>query len=69
MKLLFAERLHDLRIERGLTQSELAHALGASQRRISYLETGKVEPDLALLCKLAEFFSVSLDFLVGLKDY
>ncbi len=69
MKMLFAERLHDLRAERGLTQGELANALGTSQRRISYLEKGKVEPDLALLCKLAEFFSVSLDFLVGLKDY
>ena len=69
MKMLFAERLHDLRAERGLTQSELANALGTSQRRISYLEKGTVEPDLALLCKLAEYFSVSLDFLVGLKDY
>ena len=69
MKLFFAERLHDLRVERGLNQSALAEALGTTQRRISYWETGKVEPDLISLCKLAEFFSVSLDYLVGLKDY
>ncbi len=69
MKLMFAERLKDLRTERGLKQSALAEALGTTQRRISYWETGKVEPDLLSLCKLAEFFSVSLDYLVGLKDY
>lgn len=69
MKLFFAERLRDLRVERGLKQSALAEALGTTQRRISYWETGKVEPDLLSLCKIAEFFSVSLDYLVGLKDY
>ena len=69
MKLFFAERLRDLRVERGLKQSALAEALGTTQRRISYWETGKVEPDLISLCKIAEFFSVSLDYLVGLKDY
>ncbi len=69
MKLFFAERLRDLRVERGLNQSALAEALGTTQRRISYWETGKVEPDLLSLCKIAEFFSVSLDYLVGLKDY
>ena len=69
MKVFFAERLHDLRVERGLKQSALAEALGTTQRRISYWETGKVEPDLISLCKIAEFFSVSLDYLVGLKDY
>ena len=69
MKLMFSERLKDLRTERGLNQSALAEALGTTQRKVSYWETGKVEPDLFSLCKLAEFFSVSLDYLVGLKDY
>ena len=69
MKLLFAERLRDLRVERGLKQSVLAEALGTTQRRVSYWETGKVEPDLLSLCKIAEFFSVSLDYLVGRRDY
>ncbi len=69
MKILFAERLKDLRTERGLKQSTLAAALATTQRKISYWETGKVEPDLLSLCKLAEYFSVSLDYLVGLKDY
>ncbi len=69
MKILFSDRLRDLRSERGLNQSELAKELGTTQRRVSYWETGKVEPDLVSLCKLAEYFGVSLDFLVGLKDY
>lgn len=69
MKILFAERLRDLRTERGLNQSELAEKIGTTQRKVSYWETGKVEPDLLSLSKLAEFFSVSIDFLVGLKEY
>ena len=69
MKILFSDRLRDLRTERGLNQSRLAQAIGVTQRKVSYWETGMVEPDLLSLCKLAEYFSVSLDFLVGLKDY
>ncbi len=69
MKILFAERLRDLRTERGLNQSELAEKIGTTQRKVSYWETGKVEPDFLSLSKLAEFFSVSIDFLVGLKEY
>lgn len=69
MKVLFANRVRDLRLERGLNQIALANAIGVTQRKISYWETGKVEPDLATLCKLAEYFSVSTDFLLGFKDY
>ncbi len=69
MKLMFSERLKDLRTERGLNQSALAEALGTTQRKVSYWETGQVEPDLAALWKIAEYFGVSADFLLGLKDF
>ena len=69
MGILFSERLQQLRKEKGLKQSELAKALNTTQRRISYLELGKVEPDLATLILIAKYFEVSIDFLVGLKDY
>ena len=69
MKILFSERLQQLRKEKGLSQLELAKVLGTTQRRISYMELGKVEPDLETLVLLANFFDVSTDFLIGLKDY
>lgn len=69
MVILFSERLKQLRIDAKLKQSDLAKALNTTQRRISYFEMGKVEPDLITLCMLAEYFSVSTDFLLGYKDY
>ena len=47
MDILFNERLVQLRKEKGLTQVELAKILNTPQRRISYMESGKVEPDLS----------------------
>ena len=69
MKILFSERLQQLRKERGLKQSELASILNTTQRRISYMELGKVEPDLETLVLLAKFFDVSTDYIIGIKDY
>ncbi len=67
-KIEFAERLKSLRQEICATQSQLAEALNTTQRRISYLEAGKIEPDLQLLWKIADFFDVSIDFLLGRKE-
>ncbi|MBQ3235542.1 MAG: helix-turn-helix transcriptional regulator [Clostridia bacterium] len=69
MKILFSERLVALRKEKGLSQGELSKILGTTQRRISYLETAKVEPDLATLIALSVYFEVSTDYLIGIKDY
>ena len=64
----FAERLKGLRQERCATQSQLAKVFHTTQRRISYLESGKVEPDLQLLWQMADYFDVSIDFLIGRKE-
>ena len=69
MKLLFAERLRDLRTEKNLKQSQLAERLHTTQRKISYWETGKTEPDLVSLWEIADLFDVSVDYLIGRKDY
>lgn len=69
MEMIFAQRLRNLRNEFGLKQEQLAVALHTTQRRISYWETGKIEPDLKTLCMLAEYFNVSTDYLLGLKDF
>ena len=69
MKVLFKERLRALRDERELTQAELAEELGATQRKISYWESGASEPSLSDLMAISLFFDVSLDFLLGKTDY
>ena len=69
MRIIFCERLQQLRKEKGLKQSELATILNTTQRRISYMESGKVEPDLETLVLLANFFDVSTDYLIGIEDY
>ena len=69
MNILFNERLVQLRKEKGLTQVELAKILNTTQRRISYMESGKVEPDLSTLVALSNYFEVTTDYLIGIKDY
>lgn len=69
MKIIFAEQLKTLRKSWDLTQAQLADSLGTTQRNISYLESGKVEPDLQTLWKIADFFDVPTDFLLGRKEY
>ena len=69
MEIAFAKRLKELRKEKNLLQSELAKALNTTQRKISYWESEKIEPDLASLWKLSEYFEVSIDYLIGKNDY
>lgn len=68
MEIKFAEKIRTLRREWDMTQNQLADALETTQRKISYWELGKVEPDLVSLWKIADFFDVSIDYLLGRKD-
>lgn len=65
MNIVFAKNLKELREERGLRQQDLATALSTTQRKISYWESGKIEPDLVSLWQLADFFDTTIDFLIG----
>lgn len=58
-------RVGELRKKRNLTQKQLADIMGIDQTAISNWERGKVLPDNANLLKLANFFNVSLDYLLG----
>ncbi len=62
-------RIRDLREDRDLRQSDLAERTGIDQRTISNYETGKTSPDAYALIKLADFFGVSIDYLVGRVKY
>ena len=64
----FKERLKELRVERTLSQVQLAKAIGVSQRSISNWENGERQTDYETLEKVAEFFSVSTDYLLGITD-
>ncbi len=58
-------RIKDLREDMDLRQSDVAKAIGIDQRTLSNYETGKTNPDSFALIKLADFFNVSIDYLVG----
>ncbi|EDT75826.1 helix-turn-helix domain-containing protein [Clostridium butyricum] len=64
----FGERLRQLRIEKNLTQEELANYFGLHKTRISQYELNKRQADDEMKKKLALYFNVSLDWLLGLTD-
>lgn len=61
-------RLKELRQEKDLTQYEIAKGINTSQRNISRWENGDNEPSSTFIIKLANFFDVSTDYLLGLED-
>lgn len=63
------ERLKELRMEKELSQLQLAKATGFSQSAITYWETGQRIPNAKAIITLAHFFEVSTDYLLGEKDY
>ena len=69
MKNIFFERLSELRIEYNLSRAQLAEKLNVSVRLISYWENGQRECDFDMLIKIADLFSVSIDYLLGRKEY
>ncbi|NFL87378.1 helix-turn-helix transcriptional regulator [Clostridium botulinum] len=64
----FKERLVTLRKEKDLTQYDLATQLGFSRGQIGNYEQGSREPDQETLLKIAKFFNVSSDYLLGISD-
>ena len=61
-------RLRELRKKAGLTQKEFAKIFGAAQNTVSQWETGTRSIDGETLCKLSDYFGVSVDYLLGLSD-
>ena len=65
---IVAERIKTLRNEKGIGQNLLAQELGLSNASISYWENAKQEPSAQAIFKLAEYFGVSADYILGLED-
>lgn len=62
---MFAQRLKELRKLRGISQMALSSELGLSQQAVGKWETGRSTPDPAMLARIAAFFEVSTDYLLG----
>ena len=67
MEKLF-ERIKELRMEKEVTQAEIAKSIGFTQRAIAYWETGQRMPNAQAIIVLAKYFGVSTDYLLGLED-
>ncbi|MFP7234184.1 helix-turn-helix transcriptional regulator [Bacillus subtilis] len=65
MTVKFNETLKKLRREKNLSQKELGNKLGLAESTIGMYEQGKRQPDYETLLKIADFFEVTLDFLLG----
>ena len=61
----FGERLKELRLEKGIGQIELATQIGVSKGIISLWEQGKREPTLSSLVAIADYFNITIDYLIG----
>jgi putative transcriptional regulator len=60
--------IRDYRLERGLTQDDLAQAVGVSRQSINAIERGRYTPSLPLALRFAQFFRCSTDELFQLKE-
>ena len=59
------KNLRKLRMNKGISQQRLAEVIGTSQQSINKYENHNVEPDISTLILLADYFQVSVDYLIG----
>ena len=64
----FSARLIQLRAEKGVSQAGLAKEIGLGRSAVSLMEIGERAASVEALCLLADYFNVSLDYLVGRSD-
>lgn len=62
------KNLKKLRNQYGISQQQLANAVGVSQQSINKYENHKSEPDIETLKAIAVFFNTSIDYLVGFDE-
>ena len=61
-------RIKDLREDNDLTQTQVAQAIGITQRKYSYIETGTQQLTDEMLVKLSKFYDVTVDYILKLTD-
>ena len=65
---IFAKRFKELRVNSCVTQTEISKFLGITKATVSYYESGKRMPSNAIIRKIATYFKVPIDYLLGM-DY
>lgn len=68
MKLTFGEKIRNLREDADMNQTELGKKLNMTQRKISYIECGKCEPNIDDIISFCRYFKVSADMLLGIDE-
>lgn len=63
--MIMAARLKELRLDKGLSQIEVANWISVSRTSYTKYETGVYEPSIETLIKLAEFYGVTVDYIIG----
>lgn len=63
------ERIKYLRHEGSLSQVALAEKISSNQKQVSKWERGQIEPNIDMLKRLADYFEVSVDYLIGRTDF
>ena len=66
---MYGERLKELRETYHLSQAQLALDLGTNQQSISRYEKELIEPNIAMIVKICDYFEITADFLLGRTDY
>ena len=64
----FGDKFKKLRIEKGVTQKQIAEYLKIATNNYQNFEYGKIKPSLENLIALADYFNVSIDYLTGRTD-
>ena len=65
---MLSDKIKTLRTARGINQIELAKSLGVTKQCVSNWENDNIQPSVEMLIKIASFFMVTTDYLLGLED-
>lgn len=65
---MFADRLKEIRTEKGITQVQLAETMGISKGTVAMWETGKREPNFETLNQLSDIFDKRIDYILGYSN-
>ena len=67
MNLSIGEKIRNLREDSDLNQTDMGKLLGMTQRKLSYIECGKCEPNIDDIINICNYFGISADYLLGLQ--
>lgn len=68
MKIIYRNRMRDLRVKHGYTQDVISNMLHVTQRTYSHYERGRRRIPIEIMIEIASLYHTSLDYLVGITD-